>query len=392
MQVRYMRARAQITTDPKRYFIDTIGSLRRLGQTDPTTIDQACGMYAGGAALFAYSGISFAIGRRFLDIARGLVREGNVSDLFFYRAMQSVCDYLEGNWGGDRAIDEALVTEALRLGQVWDIFVYRGLEAERRAHRGDFAGAREQIARLKELSDVYGFVTARSNEYAMTAVLLIEEGRFEPALEMLDLYYTSQHEDVFHTFALASRAKVETLRGDHAAASATMAAADTLVRRIGLLNAYNMGVYLGSRLLYDVTALERAGNGPGRRALARQARRSMRRAVRIAAKVARERPEVYRLAGRLAWLLGNEERATAWWARSIDAAKALGARPELGRTYREVGVSLAGSSRVRELRGMDAGGYLDAAQRVFAELGLDRDAGELGARVGVNVARMPAAG
>jgi hypothetical protein len=275
---------------------------------------------------------------------------------------------------------------------MWDVFVYRGLEAERRAHRGDFAGAREQIAQLKDLSDVYGFVTARSNEYAMTAVLLTEEGRFEPALEMLELYYTSQHEDVFHSFALASRAKVETLRGDHAGATATMAAADALVRRIGLLNAYNMGAYLGSRLLYDVTALERAGDGAGRRALARRARRSARRAVRIAGRVARERPEVYRLTGRLAWLLGKQERAAAWWARSIDAAEALGARPELGRTYREIGISLAASDRVREVRGMDAGRYVDAAQRLFAELGLDRDAELLDAGAAGNGVRVPAAG
>ncbi len=40
--------------------------LRRLNQSDPTTVDEACGMYAGGAALFSVSGISFAIGARFL--------------------------------------------------------------------------------------------------------------------------------------------------------------------------------------------------------------------------------------------------------------------------------------------------------------------------------------
>src|SRR5207247_1933585 len=72
-QVRYNRARAQVATDARRYFFDTVGSIRRLSETDPTAIDQACGMYAGAAAVFAFAGASFAIGRRFLAIARRLV-------------------------------------------------------------------------------------------------------------------------------------------------------------------------------------------------------------------------------------------------------------------------------------------------------------------------------
>src|SRR5262245_49491870 len=137
MHVRYTRARAQMTSDQKRYFPDTVGTLRRLGRVDPTTVDHACGMYAGGAALFAYSGLSFAIGKRFLDVARRLARADNVRDQFLYCAMRFVCDYLEGRWGDELSIDEPLVEDALRHGLVWDIFVYRGLNAERLAHRGE---------------------------------------------------------------------------------------------------------------------------------------------------------------------------------------------------------------------------------------------------------------
>jgi len=91
--------------------------------------------------------------------------------------------------------------------------------------------------------------------------------------------------------------------------------------------------------------------------------------------VARERPEVYRLAGRLAWLGGREERALTWWARSLAAAARLGARPEIGRTYVEAGRALQASRRAARLRALGAAGCLAAARRVFAELGLDRDNG-----------------
>jgi len=380
MQVRYTRARAQMTSDPKRYFFDTVGTLRRLGRVDPTTVDQACGMYAGGTALFAYSGISFAIGKRFLDIARGLVREGNVKDLFLYRSMQFVCDYLEGRWGDDRTLDEELVEEALRQGQVWDVFVYRGLNAERLAHRGEFTAAEGEIVRLRELSESYGFAAARSNEYAMSAVLEVERRRLAGALELIEAYYANQHEDLFHLFALATKAKIQILAGDEGAATGTLAAADDLVGRMGRVNVYHLSVHRTSRLLHDVAAVTALSNADrrARRTLVGRARGSARLALRISARVARERPEVYRLAGQLSWLLGRGDKALGWWRRSIDAAKHLGARPELARTYSEVGRCLQADPHGARIGDLDATACLEAGRRLFDELGLERDAEALG--------------
>jgi class 3 adenylate cyclase/tetratricopeptide (TPR) repeat protein len=372
MQIRYTRARAQTTSDQRRYFFDTIGSLRRLGGLDPTTVDQASGMYAGGAALFAFSGISFAIGRRFLDIAGGLVRDGNVHDQFLYRTMRFVYDYLEGRWEDERVIDEPLVEEALRRGLVWDIFVYRGLNAERLAHRGEFAASEREIARLKELSEAYGFVAARSNEYAMSAVLEVERRRLAAALDHTERYYASQHEDVFHLFGLATKAKILLLAGDQVGAAETLVAADELVRRMGRVNVYHLSVYRTSKLLHDVTTLAAtADTGRRRRALVARASRSARFALRTARRVARERPEVYRLAGRLAWLRGREEDALAWWTRSVDAAQRLGALAELGRTYAEAARSLGASRRPVQLGELDAAACFAASGRMFAELGLN---------------------
>src|SRR5204863_9108701 len=90
LDIRLNRARAQTTTDAKRWVFDTIGSVRRLSATDPHAIDQACGMYAGAAALFAFSGISFGISRRFLAVSERLIRTGNFRDLVVYRTMRFV--------------------------------------------------------------------------------------------------------------------------------------------------------------------------------------------------------------------------------------------------------------------------------------------------------------
>src|SRR4029453_14090685 len=103
---------------------------------------------------------------------------------------------------------------------------------------------------LKELSEAYGFVAARSNEYAMSAVLDVERGRLPSALEHTRRYYASQHEDVFPLFGLATKARIQLLQGDRVAAGATVALADDLVRRMGRVNVYHLSVHRTSRLLY----------------------------------------------------------------------------------------------------------------------------------------------
>src|SRR5262249_5312877 len=208
--------------------------------------------------------------------------------------------------------------------------------------RGELAASEGEIARLKELSDAYGFVAARSNEYAMSAVLDVERQRLATALEHAERYYTSQHEDVFHLFGLATKAKIQVLAGDRAAARDSVAAARDRGRGMGRVNVHPLGVHRTSRLLHDVTMLAAAADADrqSRRALIAGAARSARLALRIAGRVARERPEVYRLAGRLAWLRGRKGQALAWWERSVDEGERLGARPEVGRTYLEAGHSL----------------------------------------------------
>ena len=134
-----------------------------------------------------------------------------------------------------------------------------------------------------------------------------------------------------------------------------------------------------ARLLFDLTALEEAAERGDReqwRTLRRQARRAARQAVRIVAKVAKERTETYRLVGRLSWVLGNRRRALAWWAKSIAEGERLRARPELARTYLEVGQRLAGRGR---LAGLDGAECLRKALRLLSEMGLAWDLERLGA-------------
>src|SRR5262249_31495049 len=152
----FYRGHAEVTSDPTRLFRELPTGLRRFNRIDPREIDQACGMYVSCAAIFAYSGISFAVSRRMLEVARGLVRSGSPRDDFVYQAMRYAYHYLVGDWGDGYSVADELVEWNIRHGQLWDVNNYLGIEADRRLRRGDFAGATTALAKLGEMNDDYG--------------------------------------------------------------------------------------------------------------------------------------------------------------------------------------------------------------------------------------------
>jgi class 3 adenylate cyclase/tetratricopeptide (TPR) repeat protein len=352
----FHRGRAEVTSDPIRLFRELPTGLRRFNRIDPREIDQAVGMYVSCAGLFAYSGLSFALSRRMLEIARTLVREDNARDLFVYRTMQFYYHYLLGDdWDDAHAIEEELVDRVLRVGQLWDVNNYLGLECDRRTRRGDFAAAERLLVQLGEIADDYGFAFADTNRHGQTAVLLLERRELKRALEAAESYYGGRHEDALRVFALGLIAKTRILLGDHDGAAEAIAKGGEILKRSGPLTPWHLSDLYLTRLLADVGAIE-----GGDRSRVSQARRNARRALGVARKVAKMRVEIYRAIGQLAWVRGRHKRAQAWWARSVAAGERQGALPELARTHLEMARRL----------GVAGAAHLDRARQLFAQVGL----------------------
>jgi len=374
LEIRSARSLAQATSDPQRFFFDSVGSLRRLNRTDASAVPGACTMYAASAAMFAFSGFSFDVGRRFLDIARGLIAPQHRAELFVCRAMEFVHSYLQGRWEAERRIGDDLVEEGLRYGRLWDVIVYLGFCCSTSAHQGDFAGCRRILDKIAEINDVFAFEFGESQACGETAILLLEQRRLREALEAIAVYYESRDEQVMNVLALGMRAKAQLLLNDRSAAAATLEQAWELIRRAGQVPPWHRSAVVLSTLRLDLLDIENHREGDVSRALRRHASASLRQALRIAAKVGEVRPETFRLAGRLYWLRGDTKRAYAWWSRSIAEAKGLGARPELARTYREVAAALLGDAGgMTRLDGKDAREYLAEAHEFCIAMDLQWD-------------------
>ena len=82
--------------------------------------------------------------------------------------------------------------------------------------------------------------------------------------------------------------------------------------------------------------------------------------------------------GQYYWLTGREQKALTNWEQSIKEGERLGARPDLARTFFEVGKRLLEPhSKYKELNGIKAREYLDKAEKLFREMDLQWDLEQL---------------
>jgi len=82
--------------------------------------------------------------------------------------------------------------------------------------------------------------------------------------------------------------------------------------------------------------------------------------------------------GEYYWLINKQKKALKWWDKAIKKGEELGARPDLSRTYFEVGKRLLEpDSKYKELNNISADEYLEKAKTMFQEMNLQYDLDEL---------------
>ena len=92
----------------------------------------------------------------------------------------------------------------------------------------------------------------------------------------------------------------------------------------------------------------------------------------------RVRTRALRLMGQYHWLIDKQKNAAKFWGKSISEGKLLGARPDLARTYMEIGKRLMEEkSKYKELNGIKAAEFLEKARTIFQELDLQWELDEL---------------
>ena len=375
--------------DVKRMFVDYIGTAKQILKLDVSKSQICFDVLAGASALFSVTGISFNISGKILDYSKKalLSQDEKASlSLHFFTFMDSIHNCLVGKW--DNELDEDLIYSALKKGDV--SFASSGLVwlAYMKIERGDFDKT-EKIAKiLNSISDEYGFVYAKLDFFYLNAKLLMKRRDPCEGLKFANEGITLLDEidlDMRRVEILSMKSRLLILQNDLEGSEKILEEAQNIILKIGkhtiLTNYYSD--YLMGIFSCNLARLENSVVSNDKQSIfefSRAALKSGKMATKHCRKrVAADRTEALNLMGRYYWLVNNQEKALKWWEVAIKEGERLGARPELSRTYFEVGKRLNEmKSEYKELNGINADEYLERARIMFEEMELKRDLEEFG--------------
>jgi tetratricopeptide (TPR) repeat protein len=392
--------------DPKSFFLEYLSLCKEVTHYDLARLELGPKIFVGVSTLFSFTGISFRLSRKVLDSAKNWFPRDNPKIRISYDLMETIHNYLEGNWKEISKYDGDLVDENLSIGEFYSASQHLFWHGLPNIYQGCFEIVKDKIIkRLEDIFKDYEYGVSIMLKQLLNTNLLMEYRKVRDAnieIEKGIEFAQKTNYGLFLIHLFSCKARLQLLRGDIEEAEKSLEHADKFNREV-----HSESLQSGNRLLnlifnklfdlvvpwqlsnlrktrseYDLYRFEESIRDDNRKKLfeyQKKAFKSGSMLLKQSQKVAQHRTESLRLVGVYYWLSKNQRTALMWWDRSIKEGQRLDARLELSRTYFEVGKRLIEpESKYKELNGIKAEEYLDLAKALFAELDLQWDLGELG--------------
>jgi tetratricopeptide (TPR) repeat protein len=371
--------------DAKRFFMESIKVLKRLFKLDITKVENGASIFTEGSSIFSFTGISFKISKKILDFAKDFINKNDIKSLLYFKYTEIMHNYLSGNWRNQPEYDEHVVDRKLNVGDVFHTGGYTLFSGFLEIEQGNFKDAHVLVDKLFEIGEVFDNDQTRGRKYLLNTKLLVKSRRLPDALKEVNAKISLQN-IVGINFALClfgMRPYIQMLMKDIQGAEISLLQIKELVSHEERIVPFYICNFLMSQFLFDLCVLEdsiHSRNKPKTKIthLQKKAYRSGKAAVKNAMKYAADKTEAFKLMGVYDWLIGKQKKALVWWDKSIKIGEYLGARPELARTYMEVGKRLLEKkSKFQQLNGIKAEEYLKKARLLFKEMELKWDLEQL---------------
>jgi hypothetical protein len=382
--LRYKKAISLVHLDPKKCFTEFVRVVRMLNQFDITQIENGFGMWVSASGLFSWTGVSFGISKKILQYAGDIINNKDIKQVFYYELFELLHNSFTGHWSSIKGYDEDLATLNLRLGEAWHVSTYLVFHALLGIGQGAFVQAQQIISKLSEIKETYGNENATEYHYEMKIRLLVVSRNLHAALNEVNAGLS------FHSWAgremgvlscLGYKAIIQVHLKQFDGARESLWQAGEIINKQGRIPPVYISSSLVGQFLFDLSLLEEAllvNDELNIESYRKMAYRSGMRALQNCRKYAFNRTESFKLMGRYFWLTGNQKRARTFWDKGVRDAESLNARPELARTYMEIGERLLESrSRFRDVNGISADEYLERARSLFDEMNLRFDLDQL---------------
>jgi hypothetical protein len=386
IELQYAKAKALIASVPMRFIIETFFMMPRFTAVDISRIEKGFGKLAGLAGLFSWPGISATISRRILTFAKNKIDTDDNESRYTWLVSEACHRIFIDDFDLshiDMASYNALTEQMLKVGAFFEVINSAFCLGYFFIERGNFEKIEEMAALLGRVGEEYEHDTAKVYRLLLEARLSIEQGRFKQAIDAtqigMALTERLRAKDI-HFDLLVLKARALGLLGDQEGTQISFAKLEQMRSNTLLVPAY-MSDYTAARSAYSVSCFEEAINSGDNSRIGQLAKESLKwgmKAVKASRKFKRNRVEVLRLMGTHSWLLGEREKALKWWADSVEPGERLKFRPDLSRTYFEIGKRLSEpNSPYKELNGITAAEYLSRARTMFEEMDLRWDLEQL---------------
>jgi tetratricopeptide (TPR) repeat protein len=378
------RGAAFAQVDPTRFFMESIGIMRRLNKFDITKVKNGVSIYIASSFLFSITGISFKLSRKILDYTKDYISKDDIRSAFRFRYLELMHNFLKGEWNKEPEYDEVLVDHNTKIGDVFYTSSYTQWNSFLKIGQGNFSGVAALIEKLSEFGESYGHEQAIGRKYSVKSKLLLSCRKLYEAQNEIDeavIFFNRIGIKLWSIFVLGMKTYVQILLNDIEGAQESLLQTKELVSREKRILPLYINNHLMSQFFFDIYMLNKSINSNDKSvisSLQKKAYRSGKVAINNSMKFAANKIEAFKLMGVYYWLIGKPKKALAWWDKSINAGEQFGARPELARTYMEVGKRLLEKkSKFHQLNGIQAQEYLEKAKVIFQELKLEWDLEEL---------------
>ena len=289
-----------------------------------------------------------------------------------------------GSWGQVPQFDPSLVDLTLKNGEIFPVALYFNVLGTLKAEQGLFDQLESHAHQIERIADSYAHDSARASYHHIKANTLIRTlsphqamSESEAGLRLTDQAALKPLKIRF----LGHKTIAQALLGETEQAKISVREGELILAGQGSVPLWFMAPFSLARQLTHIELFKKAMEGEdqsGIRQTQRTAHRSGKKAVHFSRKYAPYRTWILKLMGDYYWLIGKQGKAIKWWNKSIQEGERLGARPDLSRTYFEIGKRLLEpDSKYKELNGIEAKGYLEKAGILFKEMGLERDLDDL---------------
>ncbi len=344
------------------------------------SIENGVSFLFSGSVLFSYGGLSFTLANRIMKIARVDLSKENTKDLILYCVAKQLIAFLSGAFKEEAFFDEKLVEKNLEIGETVFTTFYINQFIFQNIEKGNFKKTTNLIALENEIIEQYRCDFSLALLLYLQARLLLKMRCLPEAMKMAEqgIAQADRTGDVTLLSQIYSiMARMHIVAGDLEIAEKFLLDAEK-IKLEAMLPFYLVEIHL-SRFMLDVRKLQKTQNHSTiLQKKGKEALQSGKKAAKVTKRARYNSVELYRYMGLYYWQTHKRNKAFKYWGRSIENGRAMGARPELARTYLEVGRHLLDEKGEKKtFSGLGAEDYLDMARKLFEDMDLTWDLGQL---------------